>query len=231
MKKKSLYLILVIALSITITACGANNGDQDIQEELEAKNSIISSLEEENRQLEERISQLEAGQITNEDNLLAKAIGIMELVEQKDFENLSKNVHPSLGVRFSPYDYINLENDRVFSAAEVADLANNDTEYTWGSYDGSGDPINLSFQAYYDRFIYNNDFANPQIIGNNVSIGQGNTINNIEEAYANGQFVEFHFEGLEEEYAGMDWNSLKLVFEEHEGNWYIVGVVHGEWTI
>jgi len=29
----------------------------------------------------------------------------------------------------------------------------------------------------------------------------------------------------------MDWRSLKLVFKEKDGNWYLVGVVHDEWTI
>jgi hypothetical protein len=29
----------------------------------------------------------------------------------------------------------------------------------------------------------------------------------------------------------MDWQSLRLVFEETAGNWYLVGIVHDQWTI
>jgi hypothetical protein len=29
----------------------------------------------------------------------------------------------------------------------------------------------------------------------------------------------------------MDWESLRLVFQEEGGVWYLVGVIHDEWTI
>jgi hypothetical protein len=29
----------------------------------------------------------------------------------------------------------------------------------------------------------------------------------------------------------MDWRSLRLVFEEQGGSWYLVGIVHDQWTI
>ena len=56
-------------------------------------------------------------------------------------------------------------------------------------------------------------------------------INNIKEAYPNGQFVEFHITGLEPKYEGIDWRSLKLVFEDVNGTLYLVGIIHSEWTI
>lgn len=30
---------------------------------------------------------------------------------------------------------------------------------------------------------------------------------------------------------GYDWCSLKLVFECYQGDWYLVGLVHSEWTV
>ena len=62
-------------------------------------------------------------------------------------------------------------------------------------------------------------------------IGQGNSINNIAQIYPSAVTVEYHFEGFEEEYAGLDWRSLRLVFEASGGTWYLVGIVHDEWTI
>jgi len=230
MKKKSLYLVLLILLSITLSAC-TNNTDQDLKDELEAKDNVITSLENEKKELVDRITQLESNAGVSEDNLIIKAIGIMEMVKEKDLEGLASNVHPAKGVRFSAYEYIDVDNDRVLSASEIAELATDTNVYTWGSFDGIGDPINLNFNDYYDRFIYNNEFINPQVIGNNTSIGTGNTINNMSEAYPDGQFIEFHFKGFDPQYEGMDWNSLKLVFEQYDGEWYLVGIVHGEWTI
>jgi hypothetical protein len=30
---------------------------------------------------------------------------------------------------------------------------------------------------------------------------------------------------------GLGWQSLRLVFEEFEGNWKLVGIIHNQWTI
>jgi hypothetical protein len=43
--------------------------------------------------------------------------------------------------------------------------------------------------------------------------------------------VEYHFSGFVEDYGGMDWVSLRLVFIEEEGSWFLVGIVHDQWTI
>jgi (p)ppGpp synthase/HD superfamily hydrolase len=29
----------------------------------------------------------------------------------------------------------------------------------------------------------------------------------------------------------MDWRSLRLVFEKKDDIWYIVGIIHDQWTI
>ena len=98
-------------------------------------------------------------------------------------------------------------------------------------FDGSGEPINLTFEAYFERFIYDADFARPHAIGYNEIIGAGNTINNIAEVYPNAVTIEYHFEGFDPTFAGLDWRSLRLVLEGKEGTWYLVGIVHDEWTI
>ena len=30
---------------------------------------------------------------------------------------------------------------------------------------------------------------------------------------------------------GLDWSSLKLVFQAGDTSWYLIGMVHGQWTI
>lgn len=164
-------------------------------------------------------------------SLITYSQTIVECIKDKKIKELSQYVHPTKGVRFTPYAYIDLKEDLVFSPKEMADAWDNSKKYTWGAYDGSGFPIELTLQEYYEQFIYDVDFANPQMIGNNKSIGTGNTENNIQEAYPNGVFMEYHFSGINPEYAGMDWRSLRLVFEKEEGIYYLVGIVHDQWTI
>jgi hypothetical protein len=43
--------------------------------------------------------------------------------------------------------------------------------------------------------------------------------------------MEYHFSGFEAQYEGMDWESLRLVFIQEDSTWYLVGIVHDEWTI
>ena len=106
---------------------------------------------------------------------------------------LAALVHPVKGVRFSAYGYIDKDVDLVFKRALMSRLLDSKKIYTWGEYDGTGDPIKMRFAKYYAAFVYDRDFARaPQVDYNNV-IGRGNTIVNVTEAYPNGKFVEYHF--------------------------------------
>ncbi|SDZ36939.1 hypothetical protein SAMN05660462_02887 [Proteiniborus ethanoligenes] len=224
--------IVLIILVFIIIAAGCTADNTNLEEELKKKEEEISILKDKNKALEDKISSLESEVgVENTNSLLIKVIEVIELIKDKDMKNLSSYVHPEKGLRFTPYPYIDLQNDQVFKAQSVAELLQDTKVYTWGSYDGSGEPIELKFNDYYDKFIYDADFANPHMIGNNVTIGTGNTIDNVDEAYPNGYFVELYFKGFEPQYEGIDWRSLKLVFEELNGAWYLVSIVHGQWTI
>lgn len=155
---------------------------------------------------------------------------VINALAEKDMAFLANFVHPQRGLRFSPYAFVR-EEHQVFMPNELPTLVSSEEVYTWGAYDGTGDPIDLTFDDYYQEFVYSSDFANPEQMGVDERIGQGNSINNIDEFYPGSSFVEYHFSGFEEEYEGMDWESLRLVFVQEDGAWWLVGIVHDEWTI
>ena len=163
-------------------------------------------------------------------DLTATAEQVIAALAQKDMEKLAEFVHPDMGVRFSPYAFVR-EEHQVFMPEELPPLVGSEEVYTWGAYDGTGDPIELTFDGYYEEFVYSADFANPEQMAVDERLGQGNSINNIGEFYPGASFVEYHFSGFEEEYEGMDWESLRLVFVAEDSAWWLVGVVHDEWTI
>jgi len=167
-----------------------------------------------------------------QEDLATAADEAVKALREKDMERLAALVHPTKGVRFSPYGYVRTEadGDLVFTADQVRGLMEDKTVYQWGVYDGSGEPIELTFAEYYDKFVYDQDFANASKKAVDEIIGTGNTLINLDEAYPNGRFVEYHYPGTEE-YDHMDWASLRLVFEEVDGLWYLVGIVHDQWTI
>lgn len=152
-------------------------------------------------------------------------------LKQKDMNSFSGYVHPDKGIRFTAYAYINTSKDIVFTKQEAKNLLSNTKKYKFGVYDGIGTDIYLTFLDYYKRFVYDQDFLNAPQVSYNSAIGGGNSINNIKSAYPDGKFVEYHFPGFEEKYDGMDWRSLRLVFEKSGSTWYLVGIVHDEWTI
>jgi hypothetical protein len=167
------------------------------------------------------------------DPVAARAAEAVMALKDGDMGVLSGLVHPGKGLRFSPYATVQTGagGDLVFSASQVTGLMADTTVYHWGAYDGSGNPIDLTFRNYYKEFVYGVDFARPDVVGFDQVVGQGNSIDNIATAYPNGVMVEYHFEGFDPQYAGMDWRSLRLVFEEQGGIWYLVGIVHDQWTI
>lgn len=236
-RKASLITISALLLALILSGCAPNENSED---ELKAKNNAIATLEEEKQALEDKISELEekiAGLEEAEpvpdlqNSMISTALEVVQLLNDEDMAGISTYVHPTEGVRFSPYGNVNVSSDQVFTAAQVAGLMTDAQVYTWGSYDGSGEPINLNFADYFKEFVYDEDYENPHMIGNNVVIGHGNSLINIDSAYPDGVFAEFHFTGFDPQYEGIDWSSLRLVFEEDNGTWYLVGIIHDQWTI
>jgi hypothetical protein len=147
-----------------------------------------------------------------------------------DYQALAEVIHPQQCLRFAPYQYLR-ETDQIFCPQELAQIQSSNDILVWGSYDGSGEPIFLTFLQYHDRFVYDADFFQPLVVGFNQAVSQGNSINNIPEIYPDGIMLEYYFPGFDPQYGGMDWRSLRLVFVNDNGQWYLTALVHGEWTI
>jgi len=240
-------LAVFMMLSLLLSSCApqnggadtANNGITELEATVAEQEETIQSLTQENQALATQVESLEAQveqltiQLSNSSSgsLLLTALTLAELIGDEDFEAVAQYVDPVNGVRFSPYGYVDVTTDRVYAAQDLETAMQDQTVYNWGAFDGTGDPIDMDFDDYYDRFIYDHDFANPHMIGNNTVIGTGNTLVNISQVYPNASFVEFHFTGFEPMYEGMDWRSLRLVLEEQNGDWVLLGIIHDEWTI
>ncbi|WP_127578933.1 hypothetical protein [Paenibacillus koleovorans] len=160
-----------------------------------------------------------------------RTAAVIQALKKQDMKQLAGFAHPEKGIRFSPYTHVDLTNDLVVAASSFGGAMTDVTVRNWGSYDGSGEPIQLKFSDYYAKFVYNHDFANPETIGYNQEIGKGNMINNTRTAYPAAIIVEYHFSGFDPAVQGHDWASLKLVYEHFGGNWMLVGIVHDQWTI
>jgi hypothetical protein len=161
--------------------------------------------------------------------VLDEAAEVITALKAMDMTTLSSYLHPQLGLRFSPYAAVK-DTDQVFPADKIAGLLADSKVYTWGAYDGSGEPIDLGFPAYYSQFIYDVDFTNAPQMALNHRLGVSTTMDNSLEFYPGAMIVEYYFPGFDPQFQSMDWRSLRLVFMEDNNTWYLVGIIHDQWT-
>ena len=156
---------------------------------------------------------------------------VLEALQARNMSELAAHVHPVKGLRFSPYIHIDPKRSVVLQAGELAKALGDPRPRRWGSEDGTGDPIVRSFASYYARFVYDRDFLAASARRVNEFGGKSTTKPNVRELYPDATVIEAHVPGAKPEYGGLDWASLLLVFEQYESRWYLVALVHDQWTI
>ena len=156
---------------------------------------------------------------------------VLNALAAKNMAELATHVHPVKGLRFSPYVDVDPRRAVVLSAGELPSALDDAKRRRWGSEDGSGEPILRTFARYYERFVYDKDFAAAGEKRFNEFGKKSTTRSNLWEIYPNAIVVEAHVPGRKPEAEGMDWSSLLLVFEQHDARWYLSALVHDQWTI
>jgi hypothetical protein len=159
-----------------------------------------------------------------EDIIAKQAAEVLEDLESKNLPELARTVHPVKGLRFSPYATVDSETDIVLTASQLENSLQDPANRTWGADDGSGAPIRLSFLQYFQKFVYDRDFAHaPRVTYN---IGNDNT-RKAWEQYPDAIVADYRLP----ETGNKPEEHLLLVFEQYSGKWYLRGIIHGGWTI
>jgi hypothetical protein len=157
---------------------------------------------------------------------------VIAAIKGQDGAALSAFVEVGKGVRFSPYAFVNVKTDVVLSGEEIATFWDSTKVYTWGREDATGDPIKLTPAKYAERYVFDTDFSATTTVSVNSDKASGNTVNNAAEVYPGDTRVEYYVAGSSEGgQPGNDWKALRLVFEKVGGSWFLVGVIHDEWTM
>lgn len=207
------FIIAAISICVLITAC----------KEETKKNDEIKTTATDTAQ---------ASKLNKDSLLIHTTQDILTAFKTKTYSAVADFIDPVSGVRFSPYGFIDTIRNVIFSKEKFAEQAgrSNQEKIVWGYFDGSGDTINMTLNEYIQKFVYDVDFSKPETRKVNEFIGHGNSLNNLLSVYRNCDFTESHFSGFEKKYEGMDWRSLRLIFKERDGKFFLVGVVHDQWT-
>lgn len=155
---------------------------------------------------------------------------IIILLRNMNFTGLREYIHPSKWVLFSPYEYIDKNRVIVFTSSSITDIINDNKIYTWWTDAASWNPINLTLSGYYKKFIYDVDFSNAPVKNYSENFQRWSMKNNVQEVFPNGFIAEYYFTWFDAKYEGMDWRSLRLVLEQLDWKWYLVWVIHWQWT-
>lgn len=204
-------------LVLSVVAC-KKNPEKFVNDEVNAKGKTITDSSISSRT---KITKDQALKKINED--------IIQALKDKNFKKFAEFIHPEKGVRFSMYAFVNPKEDKKFSKADFIRYQPIKTLFTWGTMDGSGDLYRANIHDYLSDWVYSKDFATAQVSLNEFQ-GKGNSLNNVKEIYPNADFTKNFIKGSEAN-SEMDWECLRLIFEEFQGKYYLIGVVNDQWTI
>jgi len=154
---------------------------------------------------------------------------VLKALKAKDYTTFASLIHPEKGIRFSMYAFVDTKGDKHFSKADFEKYQPTKTLFTWGAHDGSGDPYKATINEYLGKWVFSKDFTASQYSLNKF-IGGGNSLNNLQEIYPKDDFTENYIKGTEK-YGEMDWKTVRFVFEEFQGKYYLIAVVNDQWTI
>ena len=178
------------------------------------------------------INQPKPDVVKNNANLTKLAYTVLGYISTGDYYALSRVVHPQLGVMFSPCAEVSFETNKCFQADQIAAFGSDRTAYFWGVHDGNGEPIEMTPENYFSQYVLAKDYSSAPIIGINRINKSGNTLENMMEKFPDIQFVEFHIPGVERDSTeDFSWSSLRLGFEEYEGELWLTLVLNSKWTI
>ncbi len=160
--------------------------------------------------------------------MIIAAVKAMRAISEQDFEALAAFVDPEEGVTFTPYSTVDPASNLTFSAEVLSNAGEDETTYVWGLSSSDSSPIKLTIPEYFDSYVWDADYRGVAELGIDTVLHSGNSLENVSDAYPGCHFVDFYLPATAA--TDRDWSSLKLVFQQSGSEWYLVGVIHSEWT-
>lgn len=236
MKKKLVASLIVFILTLSGCVMAAPSESAEL-EQLRQQNQLLSdqllAAQDQINTLSTKVANLENTACPLEpaaDTFQGLAAQILPLLQNQDFAALANFVHPELGVRISPYGFVNVDKDLVFTREQVAAFGSNQQVYLWGVQAGSGLDISMTVAEYWPKYVSSQTPAQEWGLLSDPSRKASNTIDNFAEVYPDGKFVEYLQPGTET-YGYLDWQSLRLGFQQSgDGAFYLSAIIHDKWT-
>jgi len=229
------YIIAIMLILLLISGCNSSSSNSDTSVSSETPTVLIQTeLPTPTILINTPIQQINNAVDANKDDT-KKAIKelsdkVVDYLNKKDMNKLSGNVHPEKGVRFSQYGRVHIKEHKNFKAEQVKVLLNDTKKYVWGAYEGSGDNIELTPKEYLEKFVFNKSYETAKFSYNEKLSQSGYSDDFQETVYPNSIMTEYYFKGKDPDVGGLDWTSLRFIFDLYKDNWYLVGIISNQQT-
>ncbi|HYO90994.1 MAG TPA: hypothetical protein VEQ40_05130 [Pyrinomonadaceae bacterium] len=188
----------------------------------------VASAQDEDYQYTPDTSKYRIPAARAKDIITPRAREVLLAIKNLDMRRLSDFVHPSRGVRFSAYAWVDGD-DKWLSRRQVRSLSVRDRRSVWLTADEAGTPMRMTAREFLSKYVYEYDYLKASRVSYNTQHKRSNTIPNVLDFYPRAIVVEYYEPSREPNQRG--WDTLWLVFEKLGREWYLVGVVKDSPTI
>lgn len=175
-----------------------------------------------------KLNSEEGNDTTIEKKLLKESDVIFSYLENSEFAKLAEKVDPIEGVTFTIFaDFAKTDNfggiPVTLTKDEIVDSL--DKQFVWGQGDG-GPPLEVTFREYVQEYLLKRlgeKITYETITFNESAFVFSGVLNTIHKNYPNAKYVEYYLPG--EDGNERLFQSIRFVFQEREGTWYLIGIV------
>jgi hypothetical protein len=151
---------------------------------------------------------------------------VVRLIQGGNYQDLINKYFSNVGeIRFVPHSFLS-NTDLKLAKQEILEKWVKTDIFHWGTFEGSGFPIDLSIKEYFENFITLNPNT-PNRIAINKRIIELDGSDNVYREYANETVVDI----VENYDSPNEWQGVKVVFHYNEGAWRIICLVFSRYEI
>ena len=166
----------------------------------------------------------------NDSLLIYTANKIVAHLYKLEIDSLNNFTFNDNQILFAPYQYLDTSIAKSFTPNLLSMVNKSEKKVHWANYDGTGEPMDLDVKSYFLKYINDKDYLKADTIRANESVKIGNAVNNINTIFSGAQYVEYFYKGTDKN-DGINWKSLKIVFNKLNDKFILVAIVHNQWTV
>ena len=153
---------------------------------------------------------------------------VLRALTSRDMGGLARQVHPIFGLRMGVSGQ---PRKKAFMPAEVRRFASDRTVHDWGTPGGS-DSSQEETAFTFIQGLRTRELLTPDRIGYDTWIrddGSSDRPRSFDREFPDGMFIQYVMDSGSDHNPGM-WFVLLLVFQLHDADWKLVGIVENSWS-